>query len=64
MAGGMFDSSILIDCLRGRADAIAFLTRKAVASRSRTHLLVAAELLTGARRPMCSGAYDSEYLDG
>ena len=48
MTGGMFDSSILIDCLRGRADAIAFLAGQTVTSRSRTHLLAAAELLTGA----------------
>jgi predicted nucleic acid-binding protein len=49
MSGGIFDSSILIDCLRGRADAIAFLAGRSVAGRARTHLLVAAELLTGAR---------------
>jgi tRNA(fMet)-specific endonuclease VapC len=49
MTGGIFDSTILIDCLRGRADAIAFLAGQSVAERARTHLLVAAELLTGAR---------------
>src|SRR5438477_7334439 len=49
MTGGIFDSSILIDCLRGRADAIAFLAAQSAAGRPRTHLLVAAELLTGAR---------------
>ena len=49
MSGGMFDSSILIDCLRGRADAIAFLAAQSTSTRPRTHLLVAAELLTGAR---------------
>ncbi len=49
MTSGIFDSSILIDCLRGRADAIAFLANQSAAGRSRTHLLVAAELLTGAR---------------
>jgi predicted nucleic acid-binding protein len=49
MARGMFDSSILIDCLRGRADAVAFLAAQSAAGRPRTHLLVAAELLTGAR---------------
>ena len=46
---GIFDSSILIECLRGRADAIAFLANQSAAGRSRTHLFVAAELLTGAR---------------
>jgi len=49
MSRGIFDSSILIDCLRGRADAVAFLAAHSAAGRPRTHLLVAAELLTGAR---------------
>jgi predicted nucleic acid-binding protein len=45
----MFDSSILIDCLRGRADAVAFLATQSAAGLTRTHLLVAAELLAGSR---------------
>ena len=49
MTGGIIDSSILIDCLRGRADAISFLASQSAVTRPRTHLLVAAELLTGAR---------------
>lgn len=49
MISGIFDSSILIDCLRGRGDAISFLTAQSAGVRPRTHLLVAAELLTGAR---------------
>lgn len=49
MATGIFDSSVLIDCLRGRADAISFLATQSKGARPRTHLLVAAELLTGAR---------------
>src|SRR5688572_27262784 len=49
MTGGILDSSILIDCLRGRADAISFLATQSAAAPPRTHLLVAAELLTGAR---------------
>jgi predicted nucleic acid-binding protein len=49
MNAGFFDSSILIDCLRGRAEAISFVTAQSTAARPRTHLLVAAELLTGAR---------------
>jgi hypothetical protein len=49
MSCGIFDSSVLIDCLRGRANAIAFLAAQSNVNRPRTHLLVAAELLTGAR---------------
>jgi predicted nucleic acid-binding protein len=49
MTGGIFDSSILIDCLRGRANAIAFLATRYTVAQPRTHLFVAAELLTGAR---------------
>ena len=49
MTSGIFDSSILIDCLRGRVDAIAFLATQSTATRPHTHLFVAAELLTGAR---------------
>lgn len=49
MSNGIIDSSILIDCLRGRAAAIAFLTGQTHIGRARTHLLVAAELLAGAR---------------
>jgi predicted nucleic acid-binding protein len=49
MTGGIIDSSILIDCLRGRAEAISFLAVQSSTGRPRTHLLVAAELLTGAR---------------
>ena len=44
---GILDSSILIDCLRGRADAVAFVAERA--GEARTHLLVAAELIAGAR---------------
>jgi len=49
MSSGIFDSSVLIDCLRGRAAAIGFLATQSTINRPRTHLLVAAELLTGAR---------------
>jgi predicted nucleic acid-binding protein len=49
MTGGMFDSSVLIDCLRGRENAVAFLAAQSTDARPQTHLLVAAELLTGAR---------------
>lgn len=48
MTGGVIDSSILIDCLRGHADAVSFLAAQSSAgARPRTHLLVAAELLAG-----------------
>ena len=46
---GIIDSSVLIDCLRGRTDAVAFLASQSSGGRARTHLLVAAELLAGAR---------------
>jgi len=59
MTSGIFDSSILIDCLRGRSDAIAFLAGKSGAVRARTHLLVAAELLTGARNKQEQNLIDS-----
>jgi predicted nucleic acid-binding protein len=49
VTAGLFDSSVLIDCLRGRPDAIAFLAARSAAARPGTHLLVAAELLAGAR---------------
>jgi predicted nucleic acid-binding protein len=49
MNGGIFDSSVVIDCLRGRADAVSFLAVQSRVGRPRTHLLVAAEVLTGAR---------------
>ena len=49
MGSGIFDSSVLIDCLRGRANAIAFLAAQSTVARPSTHLLVVAELLTGAR---------------
>ena len=49
MSGGILDSSVLIDCVRGRANAIAFLAAQSTITRPSTHLLVVAELLTGAR---------------
>lgn len=49
MTGGVFDSSVLIDCLRGHAGVIAFLAAHSAGTRPCTHLLVAAELLAGAR---------------
>jgi len=49
MTGGIFDSSILIDCLRGSAHAVSFLAAQSAIARPRTHPLVAAELLAGAR---------------
>jgi predicted nucleic acid-binding protein len=49
MTSGIIDSSVLIDCLRGRASAVTFLAAQSATSRLRTHLVVAAEVLTGAR---------------
>ena len=57
--GGIIDSSILIDCLRGRANAIAFLTSHTRTARATTHLIVAAELLAGARDKVESAQIDS-----
>ncbi|HSV16565.1 MAG TPA: PIN domain-containing protein [Tepidisphaeraceae bacterium] len=59
MSSGIIDSSILIDCLRGRTDAIAFLTAQSTVNRARTHLLVAAELLAGARDKQEMATIDS-----
>jgi hypothetical protein len=44
MMPGIIDSSVLIDCLRGRTDAVAFLASQSGGGRARTHLIVAAEL--------------------
>ena len=49
MTGGLIDSSVLIDCLRGRSEAVAFLTARTATGHPSTHLIVAAELLAGAR---------------
>lgn len=49
MSNPIIDSSILIDCLRGRSEAVAFVTARSTGTRPTTHLLVAAELLAGAR---------------
>jgi predicted nucleic acid-binding protein len=46
MSSGILDSSILIDCLRGRAAGVAFLASE---SSPATHVMVAAELFAGAR---------------
>ena len=63
MSQGLFDSSVLIDCLRGRTDATGFLAAQSVTSPPRTHLLVAAELLTGARDKAEQALIDS-FLRG
>jgi predicted nucleic acid-binding protein len=62
MTSGILDSSILIDCLRGHADAIAFVAAQSTNARPRTHLLVAAELLTGARDKTEQNLIDSFLL--
>lgn len=45
----LIDSSVLIDLLRGRSDAIRFMESVHASSPITTHVIVAAELLTGAR---------------
>jgi predicted nucleic acid-binding protein len=51
MSSGILDSSVLIDCLRGHAGAVAFLRSHTVVigGPPTTHLLVVAELYAGAR---------------
>ncbi len=49
MVSAMLDSSVLIDCLRGRSEAIAFLSSQAAQGKPATHVIVAAEILAGAR---------------
>jgi predicted nucleic acid-binding protein len=49
MSKGLLDSSVLIDCLRGRGDAVAFLAAHSAGVRPATHVMVAAELIAGAR---------------
>lgn len=63
MTSGLIDSSILIDCLRGRSSAITFLGGQSAGSRPRTHLLVAAELSAGARDKAEQSLIDS-FLRG
>ena len=59
MGEGIVDSSVLIDCLRGRAEAVTFLRGLGPHHRPRTHLVVTAELLTGARDKREVAAIDS-----
>jgi predicted nucleic acid-binding protein len=49
MSSGLLDSSILIDCLRGRSVAVGFVAARAASGPVPTHVIVAAELLAGAR---------------
>ena len=49
MSSAIIDSSVLIDCLRGRGGAVAFLNSRLAAGVPVTHVMVAAELLVGAR---------------
>jgi predicted nucleic acid-binding protein len=49
MNSGVLDSSVLIDCLRGHAAAVAFLAARSATGAPLTHVIVAAELLAGAR---------------
>lgn len=49
MSSGIVDSSVLIDCLRAKPTAVAFLSSLSASGTVITHLIVAAELLAGAR---------------
>lgn len=49
MSSGILDSSVLIDCLRADGSAVAFLGAHSAAGAAVTHVMVAAELLAGAR---------------
>ena len=49
MSDGIIDSAILIDYLRGHADAVDFIATLSGSSTVRSHLLVAAELIAGVR---------------
>ncbi len=49
MSNGLLDSSVLIDCLRGRPATVAFLSGISAIGPVSTHVIVAAELLAGAR---------------
>ncbi len=62
MNSGILDSSVLIDCLRGHAGAVAFLAAQGAAGKPVTHLMVAAELLAGARDKREQGVIES-FLD-
>jgi predicted nucleic acid-binding protein len=49
MSNGIIDTSVLIDCLRGKAGAVAFLNTQIAVGPMFTHVIVGAELLAGAR---------------
>jgi predicted nucleic acid-binding protein len=49
MNNAILDSSVLIDCLRGRSPAVSYLSAHSAAGQPMTHIIVAAELLAGAR---------------
>jgi predicted nucleic acid-binding protein len=59
MSSGLLDSSVLIDCLRGRTAAVGFVSTLAASGRVTTHVIVAAELLAGARDKREQGLIES-----
>jgi predicted nucleic acid-binding protein len=59
MSSGIIDTSVLIDCLRGRVGAVAFLKSEAALGMPITHIIVAAELLAGARDQREQGIIDA-----
>ena len=59
MISGILDSSVLIDCLRGHMGAVAFLAAQSATGNPVTHVIVAAELLAGARDKREQGVIES-----
>jgi predicted nucleic acid-binding protein len=59
MSNAILDSSILIDCLRARADAVAFINALSASGAPSTHVMVVAELLAGARDKREQNVIDS-----
>ncbi len=63
MSSSILDSSVLIDCLRAHGGAVAFLAARSAAGAAVTHVMVAAELLAGARDKREQGVIES-FLAG
>jgi len=59
MSDVLIDTSVLVDFLRGREGAVAFLDSQRASAGLATHVIVAAELLAGARDAREQSAIDS-----
>jgi predicted nucleic acid-binding protein len=59
MSSGIIDSCVLIDCLRGHSGAVAFLNSQSAGGVPVTHVMVAAELIAGARDKREQGLIES-----